>query len=245
MLLSPAALAELANDTLLGAGARDRPAYDGSNSQLVEPVPVIRYLGDRWFARSTQGVLEGGARMLLAPGLHLGAQLAYEPGRITSDSDFLEAHNVPGLKRGASYGAHLEWDQKFGIVPVTLLGRARQNIDSDRGLQGDLRLSVGVLQAGPVGAGLFTQGTWANAKSTNRFYGISSGQSVATGLPAYSAGSGLLFHSYGLLWSVDLSKNWVIVGSAEARRLHGDAASSPLVERTTNRYVSAGIAYRY
>jgi outer membrane scaffolding protein for murein synthesis (MipA/OmpV family) len=224
------AFAELSNDALVGPGIRGRPAYDGSDSQRVELVPVVRYFGQPWFARSTQGVLEGGARMGLAPGLDAGAQLAYEPGRRTSESDFLRNHNVSGIKRGASIGAHLEWDQKLGPVPITLLARARQHTESDLGAQVDLRLSAGVFRSGRVAAGIFTQATWANAKSTSSFYAV--------------AGSGWLFNSLGLLWSVDLTRDWIVVGSMEARHLRGDAARSPLTERSTNHYVSVGLAYR-
>jgi outer membrane scaffolding protein for murein synthesis (MipA/OmpV family) len=240
-----AAFAELSNDPLLGPGLRWRPAYDGSSSQRLELIPVVRYFGQPWFARSTQGVLEGGLRMELAPGLHAGAQLAYEPGRRTSESDFLRNHNVSKLDRGASVGVHLEWDHKFGPVPITLLARARQHTDSDRGAQADLRLSAGVYRGGPVAAGLFAQATWANAKSAGSFYGVTQQQSATTGLPAFDAGSGWLFASFGLLWSIDLSRNWIAVGSMEARRLHGDAAQSPLTQRASNYYVSAGIAYRF
>ena len=77
------------------------------------------------------------------------------------------------------------------------------------------------------------------------FYGITLPQSAATGLPAFGAGSGWLFASVELLWSVDLSPNWIVVGSMESRRLHGDAARSPLAERASNYYVSAGIAYHF
>lgn len=240
-----AAFAELSNDSLLGPGLRSRPAYDGSSSQRIEVVPVVRYFGQPWFARSTQGVLEGGVRMELAPGLYAGAQFAHEPGRQTSESDFLKSRNVAGINRGVSAGLHLEWDHKFGPVPITLLARARQHTDLDRGAQADLRLSAGVYRSGRVGAGIFTQATWANAKSTGSFYGITPPQSAATGLPAFGAGSGWLFGSVGLLWSVDLSPNWIVVGSMESRRLQGDAARSPLSERASNYYVSAGIAYHF
>lgn len=61
-LIAPSvSIAELSNDALIGPGLRSRPAYDGSASQRTELVPVIRYFGERWFVRSTQGVLEGGA----------------------------------------------------------------------------------------------------------------------------------------------------------------------------------------
>ena len=244
-LLPMPSFAELNNDTLLGPGIRNRPAYDGSDSQRWELVPVVRWFGSYAFVRSTQGVGEGGLRLALADGLHAGAQLAYEGGRLTRDADFLEQHQLPNIHRGASIGLHMEWDQKFGPVPITLLARVRRHTDSDLGMQGDLRLSAGVLRSGPFSAGIAVQGTWANTKSTDAFYGVSTSQAALSGLPSYSAGSGLLFTSLGLLWSYTINPSWVIVGSAESRRLHGDAAHSPLAERHANHYVNAGVAYHF
>jgi outer membrane scaffolding protein for murein synthesis (MipA/OmpV family) len=244
-LIAPAvSIAELSNDALIGPGLRSRPAYDGSASQRTELVPVIRYFGERWFVRSTQGVLEGGWRLELTPGLHAGAQLAYEPGRLAGESALLASHAVADIKRGASVGAHLEWDHSLGPVPITLLARVRKHTDSDLGVQGDLRLSAGVFHSGPVSAGVFTQGTWADARSVNALYGITPQQSAITGLPTFGARGGNLFASVGLLGSVDLGTRWALVGSYEVRRLRGDAAASPLAERTSNHLLSAGIAWR-
>jgi MipA family protein len=243
---APAAvMAELSNESIIGPGVRSRPAYDGAAAQHTEFVPVIRYLGDRWFIRSTQGVLEGGWRTEVAPGLHVGAQLAYEPGRVSSESAFLESRHVPDIKRGVSAGVHLEWDHIVGPVPITLLLRARKPTDSKLGMQADARLSAGVLKAGPVSAGVFTQATWADARSTNAFYGIDAQEAQITGLTASQASSGILFASAGVLWSVDLAPHWVAVGSIEARRLRGDAARSPLSEREWGHLVTAGLAYKF
>lgn len=244
-MLPGAAFAELSNDSMVGPGLRSRPAYDGSQSQSLELVPVIRHFGQSWFVRSTQGVLETGVRNELVPGLHVGAQLAYEPGRKVSDSDFLQHHQMTDISGGASIGLHVEWDHAFGPAPITLLARVRQNVDTDRGAQADLRLSVGVFHGGPVSAGVFTQTTWADAKSTGALYGIGPQQSAITGLPAFQPGGGLLYSSFGLLWSVDLNPKWVVVGNLESRRLSGDVARSPLVERSSNNYISAGMAYRF
>jgi outer membrane scaffolding protein for murein synthesis (MipA/OmpV family) len=186
-LMPQVALAELSNDSIVGPGIRGRPAYDGSDSQRAEVVPVVRYLGHPGFLRSTQGVLEGGARMELAPGLHVGAQLAYEPGRKMRESGFLKSRNVPDVDEGASIGAQVEWDQKVGPAPITVLARVRRHTESDRGTQADLRLSVGVFQRGRVGVGLFTQATWASSKSTESFYGITPQKSAVSGLPVYGA----------------------------------------------------------
>jgi len=239
------AWAELSDETLLGAGLRSRPAYDGSASQHTELVPVIRYLGEPWFLRSTQGVLEGGLRTALAPGLHAGAQLAYEPGRKPSESTFLENHGASSLGPGASAGVQIEWDQTVGPMPLTLLARARQHTNTRRGAQLDLRLSAGVLRSAPVGAGLFVQATWANAKSADSLYGITAQESAATGLPVFRAGGGLLFASVGMLGSIDLGPNWVLVGNIESRHLRGSAARSPLTERGSGFYASAGLAQRF
>jgi outer membrane scaffolding protein for murein synthesis (MipA/OmpV family) len=244
-MLPLTAVAELTNDSLLGLGVRTRPAYDGSASQVEELVPLIRYLGQPWFVRSTLGVLEGGARLELAPGLYAGAQLSYEPGRQTSESDFLERHGVASIGRGAAVGLHLEWDHSFGPMPVSLLGRVRRHTNADLGTQVDLRLSAGVLRSGAVSAGVFTQTTWADTKSVSAFFGITPQQSATTGLPAFSAASGWLSVSFGLLWSVDLGRNWVALGNLEARRQQGDAAHSPLSERVWNHSASAGLAYRF
>ncbi len=205
----------------------------------------MRYLGESWFVRTTQDVLEGGAWIKMAPGVHAGIQLAYEPGRNTSESGFLKEHRVPYVDRGSSLGTQIECDQMLGPMPITLLARVRQNTDLSHGAQVDLRLSAGVFQSGPVAAGVFTQATWANAKSVNTFYGISPGESAVTGLAEMEAGSGWLFAGVGALASIDLSGKWTVVASAESRHLRGDAAGSALAQRSSNVYASLGLAYRF
>jgi outer membrane scaffolding protein for murein synthesis (MipA/OmpV family) len=245
LMMPMLAFAELSNDAILGPGLRWRPSYDGSASQRLELVPIVRYFGQPWFVRSTQGVLEGGLRFELVSGLHIGAQLAYESGRETSESDFLSNHHMSDVNPGASIGAHLEWDLKVGPMPITLVARARQNLDFDRGAQVDLRLSAGVFQSGPFSAGVFTQAIWADSKSTSAFYTVTPAQSDGPGFPAFEAGGGLLSGSLGLLWSLDLTRNWAVVGNLEVRTLFGDAARSPITERSTNYFVTAGIVYRF
>jgi outer membrane scaffolding protein for murein synthesis (MipA/OmpV family) len=188
-------------------------------------------------------MLEGGARKELAPGLVAGAQLAYEAGRLASESGFLRDHGLPDVKPGASLGLHLEWDLKLGPTLLTLLARGRQHLDSDLGARADLRASVGIYGDERILAAVFVQGTWANEKSAQSFYGVTPQQS--TTLPAFDAGSGALSSAAGLLWSVNLSREWLLVGSAEVRHLEGDAERSPLAERGTNYTASVGLSYLF
>lgn len=214
-LLILASASALAEDTLLGAGIRTRPAWDGSNDQVTDLIPVVRYYGKPWFARTTQGILEGGARATLSGNLVGGVQLAYEAGRFNT-------HPV------ASLGAHLEYDTRLGPAPLTLLARARHYLESGHGMQADLRGTLGVHQGGRSLAGLFVQFTFADPENTRAYQQANE--------------SGLLYTDFGVLGSYDLSRQWVLVGSAHLRRLNGDY---PLAQRRTGIYAAAGLAYRF
>lgn len=230
---------------LIGGGIRARPAYDGADSNKGEVIPVLRYYGKPWFARTTQGLLEGGARIELSPGLALGIQLAYEGGRLSSESAFLQKHTIEDIDVGASVGVHADYDRNLGPMPVTFLVRHRINIDKRQGKQTDVRISAGVFGGDKLNVALFAQTSWANSNLTQTYYGITPQQAAVSGLPTFNGASGLLFSSVGLLWSFDLNRAWVLVGGIEARQLRGDAANSPLVEDHSNTYLSVGLAYRF
>jgi outer membrane scaffolding protein for murein synthesis (MipA/OmpV family) len=210
----------LAQETLLGAGVRSRPDYDGASKQELEPIPLVRWYGQTWFARTTQGILEGGARLELTQGVMAGAQLAYEGGNDRTD-----------VNPGASYGLHVEWDTKLGPAPLNVLGRTRHHVDADNGLQTDLRATVGVYGSHGLLAGVFAQATWASDKWIRTYYGSGEG--------------GLWFTELGVEAGYELDRRWMLLASASARRLHGDAAASPITEDKTGYYASAGLAYRF
>ena len=219
LLVVPLAVAAQDDDeTLLGAGLYSRPKFDGSSHRSLDPIPVVRYYGKPWFARTTQGILEGGARWNLREGLDLGAQLAYEQGPQDHDP-------------GASVGVHAEWDSQLGPAPLNVLLRLRQFLDTDRGLQFDTRATLGVYEGHGLAAGVFAQATWASEKSFEAYYAVHD--------------SGLLFTSLGALGSYDLSRRWLLLGSVEERRLGDHAMHSAFVERRASAYASLGLAYRF
>lgn len=219
LLLALPAVALAQDDySLIGGGIRERPKFDGSRDRTVDVVPVLRYYGDRWFARTTQGILEGGARWMVRRDFEVGAQLAYEQGPRDQDP-------------GASIGVHAEGDRVLGRVPLNGLVRVRQHLDSDRGVEVDGRATIGVYGNHGVLAGVFLQATWASEEHFESYYGIRE--------------SGLLFTSVGALASYELTQRWTLVGSVERRRLSNEAARSPIVEKQSGVYASAGLGYRF
>jgi outer membrane scaffolding protein for murein synthesis (MipA/OmpV family) len=248
LVLPTAALAQLIDEDykLLGVAVRTRPAYDGSQSQRTDLVPIVRYYGQPLFARTTQGILEGGLRWNLGSGLAAGLQLSYDEGRDSSESAFLREHNfTDDVDPGASYGAHLEWDTKIGPAPFGVLARYRQSFESDRGSQADLRLNLGVYGSGGATVVLFTEATWGSSKANGTFYGVTPAQSAASGFAVYQPGSGLRHVSLGVIGGYDLSRHWTLVATVQQRWLQGDVAQSPLADCRQNTYANAGIAYRF
>jgi len=220
ILLTAALLAGTAHaqDTLLGAGLRTRPEFEGSDRQKADVIPVLRYYGKPWFARTTQDMLEGGVQWKTSELLTAGAQIAYEPGPRDRDP-------------GASAGLHLELDTMLGPAPLNGLVRLRWHLDEDRGKEADVRMTLGVYEGSGLRAGVFAQGTWADEENMAAYYGVRQ--------------AGLLFTSLGVLGGYDIAPNWVAVASAEVRRLGSDPAGSAIVEERTGVYVSAGLAYRF
>ena len=232
-------------EALAGVGVYVRPAYEGAGSMRTDPIPMLRLFGEHWFARTTQGLFEGGYRVGLTSTLTAGAQLSYDAGRRTKDSAFLISRTVQTLDPGAAVGAHLEWNDRLGPAPVSGLLRWRQNLDADQGAKVDARLTVGVLDTGHHRLGVFTQLTWASEKANQSYFGITAPEAAAAGLRAYSAGAGLRDGALGLLGAYDISRHWVALWSVEWHRVLGDARDSPYTREARNAYVSAGIAYRF
>ena len=217
-LLALPALAAAQDDfTLIGAAVRTRPEFDGSSERTIDLHPVLRYYGERWFARTTQGVLEGGARWNVRQSFDVGAQLSYEQGPRDGSPD-------------ASVGVHAEVDRTLGRVPLNGLVRLRQHVNTDRGAELDLRGNVGVFGDHGILASVFAQLTFANDKKFQSYYGVSE--------------SGLLMRIIGIQGAYQLAQRWSLTGNLEHHHLSDDAAKSPFVTQRGDVYFSAGLSYR-
>ena len=246
--LSMPALSFPANEdpgSWIGIGGRVRPAYQGADSSRTDVIPYLRWYGQHLFARTTQGMLEGGVRTPAFGPWVFGAQLAYEEGRVTDESAFLKARNFDDLDPDASVGLHVEADWMLGPMPWNALLRFRQNLDSDRGAQADIRATAGIFSRGGFDVGAFAQLTWADAEAMQSYFGITSQQSLVTGLPAYSAGAGASAVSYGLLGSIDVGRPWIVLWGAHMQQTQGDAQGAPIVQDRTNWYANIGIGSRF
>ncbi len=69
---------------------------------------------------------------------------------------------------------------------------------------------------------------WGSAKHLQSFYGVNTAQSLATGLPTFAARRSLAQMAAGLTYEHNLGERWLVIYDAEATRLRGSAARSPI-----------------
>ncbi len=152
---------------------------------------------------------------------------------------------MENLNPSASLGLHAEGDWKLGPVPLNALLRCRQDVESSRGAQADLRATAGILDWSRFRAGLFGQLTWGDGDAMQSYFGITPQQAATTGLPAYAARSGLRSAQAGLVGDVDLAPHWIGLWGITRQQLEGSARNSPLTLDRANWFVNAGAAYRF
>ncbi len=100
--------------------------------------------------------------------------------------------------------------------------------------------------------GLFATAEHAGSGYARRYYSITQGQSIASGLPVYNARSGWKNWTAGALGTYSLTGNllqgWKLVGSVAYGRMLNDFGDSPIVSQAGSRgqWLSAlGVAYTF
>lgn len=237
----------------LQAGGFRMPAFEGSRNSRNQPLlgAIFTYRND------ALGSIEMGSRGLhwtfvLDPKLSLAAGLSVDPGRVDDDRKRLTLMGRrPGSERLAGLG-------DIAITP--LLGFSATGILGSLGIPGsqDSVASVGGLKWNAmirhattshegtlIDAGIalpwtvgrhakFSLGpsiTWADRKYTQAYFRVTPDQSRASGRAAFEANAGVKSLQWTLDMDMALSRHWSVIGTLQIKRLQGDAARSPVIER--------------
>ena len=84
-----------------------------------------------------------------------------------------------------------------------------------------------------------------NRNYNQTYFGVTLEESVRSRFTHYEAGGGLQEAHVGVRWNWALSPSWMLTSNLQVKGLLGNAAKSPLVERSTNMTVSTAFAYRF
>lgn len=233
---------------LLGAAAV--PEYEGSRHTRVQPV-----LGGEVYWRPGVGAsVAMGSRGLVwtpwqttAGSASLG--LSVDPGRVDDDERKL---TPAGLRPGSAdlrgmgevkMTALVSASGSLVLGPVSLTGAVRQAVSSHRGTLVEAGLALPWQLHRHAKLTLTPGVTWADRRHMQAYFGVTPQQSAASGFAAFDAGAGLKSQQLVLDFDMAFSRHWHVNALLRVQRLAGDAADSPITQRT--RQASGMLALRY
>lgn len=234
----------------LGVAPVVSPAWDGSDEVILSIFPDVRInYGDTIFASIPDGI---GWNAVNENGWKSGplAKLRFGRDENGGGSPFAIAGSSAALIGLGDIGASAE----IGGFVEKRFGAGRQwsgRIETLRGFGGhegvvaDVSLSY-QLRSGRAIMNLGPRATFATTDFTQAYFGIDTGQSLASGLAPYQPDGGLVSYGLGgtLIRPIDRQSAITVFSSV---RLLGDvAADSPLVrERGRREQFSIGVGYGY
>lgn len=166
----------------IGMGAAYAPRYEGADSYIALPLPLINYRSGRFFA----GVRGVGYNLSRNAPVQFGPVVQYHAGRNDDRDDRLNGRG--DINGGADVGAYMRWRVQSFSLDVTV----------KRGVGGDITGTQVVLGGGytfPLSTRnqVITNASihWADQSTLQTYFGISAAQSDRSGLTRYTADSGI------------------------------------------------------
>jgi len=227
----------------LMAGVTNMPKYAGSSDQGIKAIGGFGATYGRYFIGAVDG-----ASTPLGVGIYLyndehwrvGAALSYDLSSARKESvDESHLHGLGDIDRTAHATLFSSYTRDwFGLRTglSTDVGGKHQGTTANFDLEGKYQpIEHLTLSAGP---GL----VWNSSQYNQTYYGITSQQSVRSGLSAYSPGSGITLRiSAGA--NYQLTRNWNVGTRLGISRLPSEVANSPIVNDRTQ--VNYGIFANY
>ncbi|SEH19130.1 outer membrane protein [Sphingopyxis sp. YR583] len=219
---------------VLGAGIALTPEYQGSDDYRLIPIPVIDIKEGRLFANLRNGI---GVEAIGSEHVTVGASLVFIPGYRRRD--------VPaGVDRLSSgVGGRIFANLRAGGAVATVgvvkgISGGTEGIVADASLSYPLALSTRLTVTPTLGA------TWADRKHNDGYFGITAAEALASGLPAFTAGSGFKDVSAALTTSYRLSDRLTLSATGSVTSLLGAVKDSPLVMKQTQPFGILTLSYR-
>ncbi|ADZ68762.1 MipA/OmpV family protein [Polymorphum gilvum] len=219
----------------LGVGAIAKPRYDGADSYLIAPFPIISV--GRFYLPGLGQVADGEQRA----GIFFYPAFGFVGKRSASDSAWLTGTRKIdwALELGAGGG--------FRTEHLRVFAELRQGINGHTGQVGEIGADAIVRPMDRIEVSFGPRAGFASSEYMDTYFSVSAAEAAAGPLTQYKAGGG--FKSVGL--EARVSYDWTDHVRLHLRggydRLIGDAADSPIVKAGSKDQfsVGAGISYRF
>jgi MipA family protein len=217
----------------VGAGVVNMPKFPGASGTKWEVVPALSASYDRFFIGANPdaaSLVSLGAYLYRDSNWRIGAAVTYDFIEPRSESDDARLHGLGDVKRTA----HAEL---FGVYTYQFV-TARASVLTD--IAGNDHGTVATFDVmgkyEPVAGLTLTAGpglTWASSKYNETYFGVTGEQSARSGLPAFSADSGLNQLRFSVGGVYRFATHWNVGATVAFAWLRGDASDSPITEKTS------------
>ena len=219
----------------MGGGVFIRP-YKRYNVQWT-PLPIINYEGQYAYVRE----YAAGVKLLNIKPFEISvfAEYDYTAFKSNSSSD-MQLRELSNRHSSVNAGIGARLTTPYGILQAS---GAQDILGHSKGITGLVRyissIEFGALEFIPT---LGVQ--WNNRRYNNYYYGISSNESLKSGLDYYRTGSGA-FPYVGLTIDYSLTDSWEIYCGGELVFLNSAIKNSPMVSKTNTYSLMVGFSYTF
>ncbi len=220
----------------IGIGAGVLPKVPGSSGVRFLALPVLQY---QYKDVAYVSGLKAGAWGFVSADESLRIGLYAEPRFGYTASDSTKTAGMANRDFAFAAGPSLRWQAEAGVLNVDygydISGKSKgqvAQVQFIRPLVKDMAFRLnGIVSA-----------TWQDAKMNDYYFGVRSNE-VATGRPAYAAGSGTAF-SIGLSGLFAFNRTGAVFFGATVNRLSSTQSNSPIVERDYTPVAYIGYGWR-
>ena len=241
----------------VGLAIARAPDYDGGARKRIEIMPVVDVN-----LRTGVGVFTLGGGSVSAYNttplaawtgsdgpFSLGVFTDYDGGRRDDRSGSAFQSGSARLRGLGTLHGTLE----FGLAAAYTFGVATTSFDVRKAPtghgHGGTIADAGVDFALPVNARWLVEITpsitWASASTMQRYFGITTDQSMRSGFRSYATGSGIRTYGVNLSSTYAWTRTWALVGNLTYTHLGRRAADSPIVERDAALVPNLALVYRW
>lgn len=233
----------------LGLGATYRPDYEGSDNYEAKIAAYGRYnmesgryislggtSGSERAARLKMNILTSKTSWEIGPVV----QYRFKRGGDVENNKVSNMQTVPNEQEAGGFVGYHAGDLFLSMTGVyDISGESNGTLFYFNGLY-----HLPVNDRFEMAAGAYT--TWASDDWMETYFGVSGPNAARSGLPKYSAGSGLKNAGVGLTGHYKFTRTWGMIGNVSYTRMLNDAEDSPLVKKVgdENQY-TAVVALTY
>jgi MipA family protein len=235
-LLVPAALVpatghaqEAGIDLEVGLGGGVSPAFFGSDSYILSPVPVIRIKRLTLPSGRTFG---GGPET----GFSIGPSFDFIGERSAADHPELAGLNDVD----AAFELGVAASYRYQNLRVS--GAIRHGFGGHEGIRGEVGLDAIFEPMEKLSVYAGPRFGFADDTFTNTYFGVSAAEATST-YPVTNAGGGLLSAGLEVGARYDFNEKWAAESTASWSRLHGDAADSPITAQGSKDQFGFSLAF--